>query len=91
MNLTFKDIKSRNNIDYFITGKDKMVFYIGFEQSGNLVVQDENYNIHTVSEDKIKDWKIGNYLTNITESCKIFKDTDKVLSIKRTNNICKSK
>lgn len=48
-------------IDYFMIS-DRMVFPIGFEQSGHLVIQDENYCLHIVKDEKdIENWTIKNW------------------------------
>ena len=59
-----KDILNKGNaIDYFKRPNSKNVlYYIGFEQSGKMVIQDENYSLHLVKDEKdIEDWTIGTF------------------------------
>lgn len=68
MNLkSIKSLLDNNKVDYFKVSKTKSVFPIGFEQSGNLVIQDENYQLHIVGDNDVKDWIAGQWIYNIKE------------------------
>ena len=56
-----KKLREYKKVSYYMYD-GRMLFPVGIEQSGKLVVQDENYCLHIVKkEEDMEKWTVGKY------------------------------